>query len=284
LGDYYFALKTIAPIQLNTKGLLTKVTACHVSFFYYMAFSYMMMRRYNDAIKSYSNILLYITRIKQYHNRSYQHDQIMKKNEQMFGLLSICLSLCPQRVDENIHTVLKDKYTDKMQKMQKGEIVAFEELFTFCCPKFITAAAPNYGGVLEDPIKYPAVNSNQEATQLQTKLFLIEAKQQALLTTIRSYLKLYTTIGISKLAAFLEMSEKDLRTQLLCYKHKTRNIHWTGGSPLAGEYSSSSDVDFFIDKDMIHIRDAKVQRKYSEFFIRHINKFEQIMSDISEKA
>jgi len=48
--------------------------------------------------------------------------------------------------------------------------------------------------------------------------------------------------------------------------------------------ASSSDVDFFVDKDMVHIRDAKVQRKYSEFFVRHINKFESIIGDLSEKA
>jgi translation initiation factor 3 subunit L len=42
----------------------------------------------------------------------------------------------------------------------------------------------------------------------QTKLFLQEVKQQALLSTIRSYLKLYTSIHIKKLADFVEMDEK----------------------------------------------------------------------------
>jgi translation initiation factor 3 subunit L len=43
----------------------------------------MMMRRYVDAIKCFTNILLFIARTKQYHTRSYQYDQILKKNEQM---------------------------------------------------------------------------------------------------------------------------------------------------------------------------------------------------------
>lgn len=36
-----------------------------------------------------------------------------------------------------------------------------------------------------------------------------------------SYLKLYTTMPISKLAAFLDMDEDTFRTQLLCYKVST---------------------------------------------------------------
>lgn len=33
--------------------------------------------------------------------------------------------------------------------------------------------------------------------------------------------------------------------------------------------------------DMVHILDAKVTRRYGEFFIRNINKFEEIIKDIS---
>jgi hypothetical protein len=33
---------------------------------------------------------------------------------------------------------------------------------------------------------------------------------------------------------------------------------------------------------MVHITDTKVQRRYSEFFIRHIHKFDEIISDVSK--
>jgi translation initiation factor 3 subunit L len=48
---------------------------------------------------------------------------MMKKNDQIYGLLAICISLCPQRVDENVHSTLRDKYSDKMQRMQKGYVL-----------------------------------------------------------------------------------------------------------------------------------------------------------------
>jgi len=53
LGDYYLALKSVAPIELSTKGLFTKVTACHITLYYYLGFVYMMSRRYVDAIRTY---------------------------------------------------------------------------------------------------------------------------------------------------------------------------------------------------------------------------------------
>jgi translation initiation factor 3 subunit L len=274
LGDYYLALKTLVPIDLNRKGFYTRVTACHITLYYYLGFSYLMMRRYVDAIKALSNILLYINRTKQYHTRSYQYEQIVKKHDQMYTLLAIAVSLCPQRIDETVHAVLRDKYVDKMIKMQRGDESVFDELFSFACPKFITPASPNYDE--ESPQNY-----NQDAYLLQLKLFLLDVRQQVQLPIIRSYLKLYSTISTDKLANFLDMDEAMLRTFLICFKHKTHNLIWTGGSSLNGKLASSSDVDFYIDQDMIHIVDSKITRRYGEFFIRHINKFEEIIKDLS---
>jgi succinylglutamate desuccinylase len=53
---------------------------------------------------------------------------------------------------------------------------------------------------------------SQDAYRLQLKLFLYEVKQQQLLSGIRSYLNLYTTITISKLAQYMEVDEATLRS------------------------------------------------------------------------
>jgi hypothetical protein len=39
--------------------------------------------RYTDAVKMFNTVLGYINRVKQYHSRSAQYEQILKKNEQM---------------------------------------------------------------------------------------------------------------------------------------------------------------------------------------------------------
>lgn len=230
----------------------------------------MMMRRYADAIRTFSNILLYIQRTKQmYQQRTYQTDQINKQTEQMYTLLAICLVLHPQRIDESVHSQLRDKYGERMLKMQRGELQEFENSYSFACPKFLSPVPPAY--------EAPPANYQKEPFMLQLKVFLAEVKQQLLLPTIRSYLKLYTTMPISKLAAFLDMKEDEFRNHVLCFKHKMKNVVWTKGtSGLEGEFQSGSEVDFYIDKDMIHIADTKVARRYGDFFIRQIHKFEDI--------
>lgn len=52
------------------------MTACHVATYYYVGFSYMALRRYNDAIRTFVSILNFIGRMRQYHTRSYQYDQV----------------------------------------------------------------------------------------------------------------------------------------------------------------------------------------------------------------
>lgn len=51
-------------------------------------------------------------RVKAYHQRSAQYDQILKKNEQMYALLAIATSLCPaasRNLDEAVANMLKEK-------------------------------------------------------------------------------------------------------------------------------------------------------------------------------
>lgn len=79
------------------------------------------------------------------------------------------------------------------------------------------------------------------------------------------------------------MSEDDERfvsnllINLLCFKHKMKNIVWTKGpSGLAGKFQSGSELDFYIDNEMIHIADTKVSHRYGDFFVRKILKFEEL--------
>lgn len=46
---------------------------------YYVGFAYMMMRRYADAIRTFSSVLLYLQRAKQlFQSRTYQNDQVIR--------------------------------------------------------------------------------------------------------------------------------------------------------------------------------------------------------------
>jgi len=182
----------------------------------------------------------------------------------MYYLLAMAVSLCPQMInDENVEQNLYEKCGDRMFRIQKGDEDAFKELFKGCCPKFII---PAFAENAEE-------QNSKMALEFQLNIFLKEVKQQELIWTIRSYLKLYSTISISKLAGFLHVDEIALRTFLCRYKHKTRN--WVNK-----EWVSSSDVEFYVDKEMIHVADYKVPKKYGEYFLNHINKFEDVVNNI----
>ncbi|XP_028177972.1 eukaryotic translation initiation factor 3 subunit L [Ostrinia furnacalis] len=282
LGDYYQAIKVLENIELHKKSTYSHVPACQVSTSYYVGFAYMMMRRYADAIRTLSTALLYVQRTKQlFSARSYQNDQINKQTEQMYNLLAICLVLHPQCVDESIQQVLREKnYHEKMFKMQYGDLGEFESCFTFACPKFLAPCPP--------PVE-PGSNYGRDAVKHQTQVFMDEVRQQKMLPTIRSYLKLYTTLPLAKLAAFMMAArggdrDRDvarehasLAIHLLCFKHKMKNVVWTKGpSGLDGKFQSGSELDFYIDNDMIHIADTKVAHRYGDFFIRKLLKFEEL--------
>lgn len=280
LGDYYQAIKVLENIELHKKSQYSHVPACQISTSYYVGFAYMMMRRYADAIRTLSSALLYMQRTKQlFSSRSYQNDQINKQTEQMYHLLAICLVLHPQCVDESIQQVLREKnYHEKMFKMQYGDLGEFESCFTFACPKFLSPCPP--------PIE-PGSNYGRDAVKHQTQVFMDEVRQQKMLPTIRSYLKLYTTLPLAKLAAFMSAArggDRDaarehaaLAIHLLCFKHKMKNVVWTKGpSGLDGKFQSGSELDFYIDNDMIHIADTKVAHRFGDFFIRKLLKFEEL--------
>jgi len=90
---------------------------------------------------------------------------------------------------------------------------------------------------------------DQEPLQIQKTIFLQEVSQQIYLPTLRSFLKLYTTMPLEKLAAFMETDESSLSECLLCFKHKMHNIVWSKGlSSLEGDFQAGSEVDFYIDK------------------------------------
>ena len=283
LGDYYQAIKVLEHIDIHKQALQTpptaRVLACQMATFYYVGFAYMMMRRYSDAIRTFSTILVYLQRTRQlYHQyRTFQLDLIEKQTDQMYGLLNICLVLHPQRIDESVASVLQEKYGDSMIKMQRGELEEFENVFRFVCPKFLSPVAAVFDFDLVS-----GTGSKVEPWRQQLRVFLDEVNQQLPILVIRSYLKLYTTMPMSKVTSFLEVDQDALRVQLLAYKHKMQSMVVTAGnSGLDGEFQSGSDVDFYIDGDMIHVADTKVARRYGDYFLRQIHKFEDMYRQVS---
>ncbi|XP_003748325.1 eukaryotic translation initiation factor 3 subunit L [Galendromus occidentalis] len=288
LGDYYQAIKVLQHLELNRKGL-SRVPSCQVSTYYYVGFAYMMMRRYEDAIRTFVNVLVYIMRTKaSFHSRSYQLKQINKQMDKMYALLSICMALHPQRIDESVLQLLKSKQAANLQAMQSGDLDTFESQFYFGCPRFLSPVNPLVHGLQTMDPKIAQLSKQPQLQQWNAFRGEIEAQLQ--IPTIRSFLKLYTTMPVEKLAKFLpqplDMAKdgqpipeqellKHFHRKLMSFKHLMSNMVCTGGGSLDGEFQTGSDMDFFIDKDMIHIADTKIARRYGEYFIRQYHKVEE---------
>jgi len=270
LGYYHLAMKTIQCIDIQEEvPLFYKIPACHVTLYYYMGFAYLMMRRYADAIRTFSEILVFLQKTGGVNQMSYQYEAMVKKADQMYALLLISLALSPRQIDESLEKIIRDKHGEKQAKLQRGEELCFEELFSYACPKFVSAAPPDFESIEN-------FNAN-EAHQRQVHLFLQEMRQQQLLPRIGSYMKLYTAIKTTKLAQLCDMAPDALRDQLMCVMHKTSQKVRTKGAPLDGEPEHCSEVEFYMDGDMVHINANRAEREHREVFMENIGKFQDLL-------
>jgi len=267
LGDYHQALKAIENVSLDMKTSVTDAADCLIATYYYEAWCKIMLRKYQDAIDSLQEVLLYIERGRKTvlnKDSQYKNDMLNKIADKMFHMLAICTILYPCRIDEALEQQMKEKITfDKLTKMQDGDVKIFEEVFNFSCPKFVSPTQP--------PIVPPHTNTHLEPTARQWRVFEEELDIQAKIPGTRRYLKLYTTMPLSKLAGFMEVSDSELLSLLMAAKCKLKNS--------TDNYDEHSDdflhpeVDFFVDDKMVHIADTRVGSRYGEQFIRKIQKF-----------
>merc|ERR1719471_2402296 len=148
------------------------------------------MRRYADSIRTFSDILVFMSKTSGINKESYQYEAMQKKHDQMYSLIVISHALSPRPLDEAIEKFIRtsDKHAEKQLRLQRGEEKCFQELFDHACPKFVLAAPPDYDNL--DPSNFNIA----EAHDRQRELFLQEMRQQQLLPKIGSYMKLYTAI------------------------------------------------------------------------------------------
>jgi len=262
LGDFSLALKTLDDIELNKKAMFARVMAAHFTTYYYVGFSYIMLRRYADAIRMFSHILVYVSRTKNFQKNA-QYDSVSKKNDQMYALIAICVAFSPTKLDDTIHTALKEKYGDQLVRLQRGgpeSLPLFEELFRSACPKFISPTPPDFDN--------PALNV--DPVDHHCAIFMNEVRNTMFSPTIKSYLKLYTTMDLKKLAGFLDTEPEKLRSWLLVNKQRSRQVRWSEGALLDGEIVNGSELDYAMQGDLIHLSEAKVGRRLVDWYLRNL--------------
>lgn len=62
------------------QSMYSRVPECQITTYYYVGFAYLMMRRYQDAIRVFANILLYIQRTRNMFQRStYKYEMVRER-------------------------------------------------------------------------------------------------------------------------------------------------------------------------------------------------------------
>jgi translation initiation factor 3 subunit L len=282
IGDYVSCLEVLRPINLDQDQKMNpykRVIPADITLQYYMSFAYMMLRRYDDTTRTLAPFLLYISRNQNLLPRSYIQQVASKKVDlvdMMYGILAITSTISPQTLDDSLISGMNEKFEkmeDRLQGMQEWDETCFEDMFAESCPKFIVPCIPNY----DNP------SSINEAFSLQIRIFLREIQQRANLSEISSHLKLCASVNKEKLARFLKTDDTTLGTTLLNLKHKNRSLRWEGGAPSDGKWVTSSQVEFFVTKNMVHVSENKTPAQHGDYFIRNILKFEDMIEDMRSR-
>ncbi|UKJ90240.2 hypothetical protein MACJ_001171 [Theileria orientalis] len=279
LGDYYTSLMMASNVESTSKTLYWKIPACNVTYVYYLSFSFMMLRRYNDAIKVLSQLLVFLSKQRSYLvSQSYQQGAMSKQTEKMYLITIICHVTSRIKLDETIMQTIKEQYTNKFYQLQVDNEESFRDVFLKACPKFIDPAPPK---LLEDP------SSASEVLQRQTQIFLEDISNQRKIDEIYSYAKLYHNISLKKLGGLMNIGDDPevLRSHILSVKHLMRQFVADPSSHYHTDVLQTfGDRDeLYIDQNVLHIKSKKNQKIYAEYFLQQINKCKQTLNSLHSK-
>ena len=127
-------------------------------------------------------------------------------------------------LDDHTRSISRAKYCDKMAKMNHGAVDVFAVLFAFACPTFIATNEIIQSTGSGEYAADPSLSFNPEADKKQLAAFMEEVQQRAPLPKLKSYLRLYTTIPVQKLAQMMEVTEDELKKNLEVMQEKSSNV------------------------------------------------------------
>ena len=141
-GDYFLALEVLNPLDMPKRSLISRVISCHMVLNYVVGVSYMMLRRTDDAIETFSTVLTLASHINL--PPSFMFDSVTRLVASMQVLLAICVSVFPATIDDKLLSVLRELYAEEMIAMVAGSEETLLKMFSAGAPRFITSGEPDY--------------------------------------------------------------------------------------------------------------------------------------------
>ena len=103
----------------------------------------MMLRKFSEASDVFNELILYVSRILKpgaaANLRQGVAPQLQRMLDKVLALTALVITLYPStRIDDQCLELVEGKWSEKFRKLQAGETSAFEELFEFASPKYIS--------------------------------------------------------------------------------------------------------------------------------------------------
>lgn len=272
LGDFTTAVRVLDPIDLRKGSPLWRIHECQVSTFYSLGCAYFFLRRYSDAAKAFLNVVP-TRQVAQNERQMANSHSTVARVHRIHAMLAIAVAVCPQRVQDDVKDQMRERFQDQYKLSQDGDVEAIRALLTIGSPRFVSASPPNFN----DPM-----TNSETPTQHQIAVFLAELADRAPLLPLYNLMKHYSSIPLSKLAQLAERDPAIFQPLMLCLKHKSRSLHWSGHAPADGVWQVATDLDFFIKNGNVHITETTEAQQFGQCFISAINRTEHMIQDINQ--
>jgi translation initiation factor 3 subunit L len=282
-GDFGASLSALTCKLSDRSELFVHLPLCHFNVFYHTGVCNLMLRRFPAALDVLSEIVSHVSRALKPGAagtlRAGLQAQLQRQLDKAVALLAIASFLCPShRLDDQVKETLDAKFADKLSKMQNPETYhkTVTDLFDFAAPKFISPAVPDYS---------VAVNTRHEVPNLIQAAFMTEVEQHQSFLKLRSFLGLYASIEVAKLARFNDTAEPELICQLLSLKNKSIQVRPVPhGAPAAATRVNTCDVHYFVEGGAI-VTDSmasksEVGKAHERYFLAGVRKHAEIANQI----
>ncbi|RYG68771.1 hypothetical protein EON64_04400 [archaeon] len=268
IGDHSASLNTISRLHITERNeLFATLPICMFNVYYHIAVCHMLSKAHASALDVFSDIILYVLRILKpgagYTLAKGVPQTLHRMLDKALHLTALLLTITPSyAVDDQVRDAVNSKCEEKMRRLRSGEKQAAVEMWESNCPKFISPLV-DYG---------TAASAGHSVFELQSSVLIEEVMQHVGFIKLRSYLSMYASVDIGKLARIMEVSEGDLVALLLSYKHKYRG--------------NRGEVDFHIDGDVLVVQSSGAGKgaegKAEKFFVGGVRKHEEISRSLKK--
>lgn len=274
-GEFEPALELLGLLQpRGAHPIFNKVVPCYVSLFYHAGYAFLMTHNYVEALRCFSNVLLYASRARSFCARSYQYDQLTKCQEQSLALLMVAYALCPWKgLDTQVFQMTQEhRHLPSFKKLQSGNLATFEEKLRFGSPKFLVSS---HELLLE---KNAALPEQLAATTLHA--FLAHIQDQREISRLFQFLQSYRELSFEKLGKLMGAPAEEARRLVLKLKERFRQqVAGEGGFKLERTENFEEPV-LEVGKQGVVIAASKRPRAFKAGFERAIFKLKEMQNKL----